>query len=1162
MQAVLAYTAPDSTACSVEVSESAAYSPVVFDVDGSKFTGAALDSRTGNVPTGRDRIFVIGKRAAGKALDGRFYSRALQAHTLHYYRITCGTDTATGTFRTTNIPLGNTYPEPYPVDPSNPGQYAWPTQHFDQQQENFVDPTTGALIHRMVGPGSLPNYPEWGNLPTMGVFDDSGSANPWSTTSSALPATYSANGSTATTKLFAPANVASVWNLWMTYSADITHVSSIAVTLTGTATGSTAADRSVTMCLTADGVNCVSGSAQPVQDLSACASGCTVGNSTPLMNYWFGGATPGLNNTDIGIRTTVATYDNTTGAVVYNSGHYFNPKWTAGSRVWIGTTPYRFTAFTDIQNAAIASGLGTGDKTLVGHNFGVLIWKTNNTSGSSVTLSNVRYGLGLGYALTFWDLPSLEHCHPQLVQRASSGRWGYHCVLSGTQGSAHLAWVDKDSADTRLLGMIQIPGQSDASGNGWSGMTYFSLPSFDHSDPNVMYHVRSDQNSKKVLLRLTYSGDNTGRADNTIQYGASTSPWAITTNLTPYNPSGEHYDLGTLLQRFDSHFDPTSSYWTGWDIYHVTPDGKLVVIVKPGQDAIPGGWVVVVDPSITPDATHNPVIAAAPTAGIGGTYSPLLRWGMFHEVSSANGSWLAIEMNAATWTGGSTLFHTTLAQALDATSTTIYTAGEPGWDIARVGDTVMVDSEIMLITAKVSSTEWQVTRGYRSTTAASHATSTNVFMFAGSQGRYSSAFVFWDYANDPHGTNAGGSTVAVDAPYFIEGHGTYAKGHTTMVLMDGACRPLTGESSGVCAGAKNETFPATLGRNADAFQAMFFKFAGKRATANDYGYPSHMSRTQWLAAPDWEQDWVLDAHSLYGGYSMSRTFTKVSGTTQIYSATGTWNRKHVPVLAVCGTHPLKDVSGPGALIQDGTTGAYTYCIPSNAGECRSSSTTTDVYVNCPNLVTLSCTAHDTGSQPSEDVCVYEPVDAAGAPVVQRLTSKNDRTGSLSTRVLARAPERWRRQWTNYTSNGKALPGGEWALYLARWVDDQYSGYYAVKVPPFPNVDSAIRNTFSPVTVQVNSVPPGTDNVVAEFGYGTNYYCTSRSEVCVATGTGPVNETTPFAWASESYSGLPCAAGCTLTIPALPQRVVYYRLKYRTATGTVLLTGPARVAVTQ
>jgi hypothetical protein len=95
-------------------------------------------------------------------------------------------------------------------------------------------------------------------------------------------------------------------------------------------------------------------------------------------------------------------------------------------------------------------------------------------------------------------------------------------------------------------------------------------------------------------------------------------------------------------------------------------------------------------------------------------------------------------------------------------------------------------------------------------------------------------------------------------------------------------------------------------------------------------------------------------------------------------------------------------------------------------------------------------------------------------------------------------------------------------------------------------------------VRVGSVPAGTDNVVAEFGYDTNFYCTSRREACEAV-TATVNETTPFYWASESYSGVR-GAPWTIAIPSVPQRVVYYRLKYRDATNRTIQTGPTEVLV--
>jgi hypothetical protein len=97
-------------------------------------------------------------------------------------------------------------------------------------------------------------------------------------------------------------------------------------------------------------------------------------------------------------------------------------------------------------------------------------------------------------------------------------------------------------------------------------------------------------------------------------------------------------------------------------------------------------------------------------------------------------------------------------------------------------------------------------------------------------------------------------------------------------------------------------------------------------------------------------------------------------------------------------------------------------------------------------------------------------------------------------------------------------------------------------------------------VKIANVPVGTTNVLVEFGYNPSLYCTTRQEICVANAASITPTVYSFA-ISDTYSGLTCASGCTPVIPALSQRVMWYRVKYRNSGNAVIKVGDIQTMAT-
>ena len=98
----------------------------------------------------------------------------------------------------------------------------------------------------------------------------------------------------------------------------------------------------------------------------------------------------------------------------------------------------------------------------------------------------------------------------------------------------------------------------------------------------------------------------------------------------------------------------------------------------------------------------------------------------------------------------------------------------------------------------------------------------------------------------------------------------------------------------------------------------------------------------------------------------------------------------------------------------------------------------------------------------------------------------------------------------------------------------------------PPLESRNRQTWQMVRVTVK--PPaalGVDNAVIEFGHTPDLHCNPRNERCVAGAAG----SEPYYFAGEAFTGVPCSAGCSIDVPSVPSRILYYRIKYRNSSNS-------------
>ncbi len=671
-QSAIAYTAPDGSACSVAVSTTADGSgnplaPLVHDTDTALFPGSDQDSRAGDVSTGRARIIVIGKRDAETASDGRYYSRALQANTTHYGRITCGTGNALFTFQTTNIPLGVGFSDPWPTDASVPGAWAAPSSPGSVANEQFIDPQTGVRVQRVTYPGQGYNAPQ--NV-AFGTAYDQGqnpcdAAGPWTSPCNATGSSgYASVGNSTGWLVIRPSNQS--FGYGGTDPSYGYSLNQVRLSLTGHATQ---AGEQLDVCISMNaGASCAS-QIQTVPVPSGTDGTITAGSYNPGamgIDPWVFNSDPRINRPE---ASTAQGNVTVTGATVkLNSGTFFSSYWTSGGQGRIrlsglSTADACNTASGTSIEATIANGFGN-TLTLTAApgggpysyycapDFAIMV-RRHAADGGSVLLKQASFSYVSSEPGEQSDTGFNNICSVNQVNG------GFLCMVGLGAGWGGLAWIDPVAGTSNIIGPLTVNGKSSGTDT-WAQyacplMSPLPFVTIDDTKSTPTWYCLSNSNGKPIVLQVVYTGTYSSSQpfsdSSPIGLGSplSSDNYSITfTNatITDLTPASLGHDLISMIGAFTG-----QTMDSGMNCYNgPVQQGNMLIYCYRAQNTLT--WFAVFSPGDGVPAhagqPGGPNIIAAMNSWGSGT----ARWSVDHSTEDYGHSGY-FGYNASTITPGS-----------------------------------------------------------------------------------------------------------------------------------------------------------------------------------------------------------------------------------------------------------------------------------------------------------------------------------------------------------------------------------------------------------------------------------------------------------------------------------------------------------------------------
>jgi len=247
------------------------------------------------------------------------------------------------------------------------------------------------------------------------------------------------------------------------------------------------------------------------------------------------------------------------------------------------------------------------------------------------------------------------------------------------------------------------------------------------------------------------------------------------------------------------------------------------------------------------------------------------------------------------------------------------------------------------------------------------------------------------------------------------------------------------------------------------------------------------------------------------------------------------NLKTRPPIVTMTRRGLQDISGPatGNVVND--TVDNVYCVAYRVNECFTGSAVGDVAVSASGAW-IEFGGALVNSYKAFTPIVYSPESMAGW-MIEAGTQVDDPNATNWRRITSGLT--FLGQQYGYTSP-RLIPQGNLALARPGWLNGIHPDPMVLKMPPPWVPDNVMRNQYVPVAVKLPSGSSSSTRVLfgyAENGVPTSFYCTSRQEACYTDAA-----LLPFAYASDSLTPTDCSSGCTINVPGLSGRVMYFAVE--------------------